>query len=77
LYARPRVRFETAVTAVVFYPFYAIAQTAAMAVGYLNWISYRLVGRRVYRDHYQSSLGREGTPLLGGAATPSSAGAAE
>jgi hypothetical protein len=59
------MRLFTAVTAVVFYPFYAVAQTAAMSVGYLNWLSYCLVGRRIYRDHYTSVLGREGT-LAGG-----------
>jgi hypothetical protein len=59
--ARPSVRFATAATAIVFFPLYAAAHTVAMAVGYLNWLSFCLIGRRVYRDHYQGSIGREGT----------------
>jgi hypothetical protein len=76
VYARPPVRFTTAVTAVVFYPFYAIAHTAAMAVGYLNWLSFCAIGRRIYRDHYAASMGRENEPLFGSIAAPSSSEAA-
>jgi cellulose synthase/poly-beta-1,6-N-acetylglucosamine synthase-like glycosyltransferase len=63
-YARPAVRPATAAIAVVFYPFYAAAHAAPMAVGYLNWFSYCLVGRRLYRDHYEASIGSESTPVL-------------
>jgi cellulose synthase/poly-beta-1,6-N-acetylglucosamine synthase-like glycosyltransferase len=59
LFARPPVRLSTALTAVLFYPFYAAAQALPMAVGYANWISYRLIGRRLYRDHYQQTIGAE------------------
>ncbi len=35
------------------YLFYAITHIAPMTVGYTNWISMKLWGRRVYRDHYE------------------------
>jgi cellulose synthase/poly-beta-1,6-N-acetylglucosamine synthase-like glycosyltransferase len=35
------------------YLFYAITHIAPMTVGYTNWISTKLWGRRVYRDHYE------------------------
>lgn len=51
-YLRPRARLSTLLMAVSFYLFYAMANAAAMGVGYLNWFSIRLTGRRVFRDHY-------------------------
>lgn len=66
-YARPRVRLATALTAVAFYPFYAVAQIGAMAVGYLNWLSYCAFGLRIYRDHYEAVIGLEGTGARGSA----------
>ncbi len=56
-YLRPRARATTLLLAVTFYLFYAAANAAAMAVGYLNWFSLRLIGRRVYRDHYTGAEG--------------------
>lgn len=35
------------------YTFYALGQILPATVGYANWISMRLWGRRVYCDHYQ------------------------
>lgn len=35
------------------YLFYAITHIAPMTVGYVNWITVKLWGRRVYRDHYE------------------------
>jgi hypothetical protein len=35
------------------YPFYALFQVLPATVGYVNWLTLRLWGRRVYRDHYQ------------------------
>jgi len=35
------------------YLVYAITHIAPMTVGYANWISMKLWGRRVYRDHYE------------------------
>jgi cellulose synthase/poly-beta-1,6-N-acetylglucosamine synthase-like glycosyltransferase len=35
------------------YLFYAIAHIAPMTIGFANWIAMRLLGRRVYRDHYE------------------------
>jgi len=34
------------------YFLYAVAQVVPASVGYFNWLSLRLLGRRVYRDHY-------------------------
>ncbi len=34
------------------YPLYAIAHVVPATIGYLNWFTLRLWGRRVYRDHY-------------------------
>jgi hypothetical protein len=36
------------------YPLYALAHIVPSTVGYLNWLTVRLWGRRVYRDHYQT-----------------------
>jgi cellulose synthase/poly-beta-1,6-N-acetylglucosamine synthase-like glycosyltransferase len=35
------------------YLFYAITHIAPMTVGYANWLTMKLWGRRVYRDHYE------------------------
>lgn len=35
------------------YLFYVLAHIIAATVGYLNWFTLRLWGRRVYRDHFQ------------------------
>ena len=47
--------------AVPFYFFYALAQTLPITLGYLNWLSLRLIGRRIYRDHFDddATLRRE------------------
>jgi cellulose synthase/poly-beta-1,6-N-acetylglucosamine synthase-like glycosyltransferase len=37
------------------YTFYALSQIIPATVGYANWFSLRVLGRRVYRDHYQSA----------------------
>jgi cellulose synthase/poly-beta-1,6-N-acetylglucosamine synthase-like glycosyltransferase len=63
-YARPPIRLSTAIVANVFYPFYAAAHALPMAVGYLNWLSYCLVGKRLYRDHYDKSIGSESIRAL-------------
>ncbi len=48
-------RAERAYTApiVPLYLFYALVHIAPMSVGYANWIAVRLIGRRLYRDHYE------------------------
>ena len=35
------------------YLFYALTHIAPMTVGYANWVTMKLWGRRVYRDHYE------------------------
>ena len=37
------------------YPLYALAHIVPATIGYLNWFTLRLWGRRVYRDHYQAT----------------------
>ena len=37
------------------YVFYALLQIVPATVGYANWFSVRLLGHRVYRDHYQAA----------------------
>jgi cellulose synthase/poly-beta-1,6-N-acetylglucosamine synthase-like glycosyltransferase len=56
---RLRLRPTTWLIAVPFYPCYAALQVAPAVLGYLNWLSLRWTGRRVFRDHYtaDSELG--------------------
>ena len=35
------------------YLFYALVHIAPMTVGYANWIALKLIGRRLYHDHYE------------------------
>ena len=35
------------------YPLYTLVHLVPATVGYVNWFTFRLWGRRVYRDHYQ------------------------
>lgn len=70
VYARAPIRLTTAVVAITFYPFYAVAHSLPMAVGYANWLSYCLVGKRLYRDHYSSRIGSERVRALDSAAAP-------
>jgi cellulose synthase/poly-beta-1,6-N-acetylglucosamine synthase-like glycosyltransferase len=59
------------------YAFYVFFLVVPISIGYLNWISVRLLGRRLYRDHYQdeaSLLGevhgsRNGSAKTGGRAS--------
>jgi len=37
------------------YLFYALAHIVPMTVGFLNWVTLGVWGRRMYRDHYESS----------------------
>jgi hypothetical protein len=38
------------------YPIYAILHVIPATIGYLNWVALRLMGRRIYRDHYEPAL---------------------
>lgn len=42
-----------------FYFFYSLLQIAPMTIGFLNWVSLRLFGHRLYRDHYSKNTGLE------------------
>ncbi|HVY82333.1 MAG TPA: glycosyltransferase family 2 protein [Steroidobacteraceae bacterium] len=56
-------RAERAYTApiVPLYLFYAIAHIAPMTVGFANWMALQIIGRRVYRDHYDVDRRNEAT----------------
>ena len=41
-----------------FYGMYALLQYLPATVGYLSLLSWRFLGRRLYADHYEASLGR-------------------
>ncbi len=49
-----RERLKSLAT-VPFYFFYGLLQLVPVAVGYINWLSCRLGGRRLYADHYDSA----------------------
>jgi hypothetical protein len=49
----PKSERAYAAPIVPLYLFYALVHIAPMTVGYANWIALRLVGRRLYRDHYE------------------------
>ena len=49
----PKSERAYAAPIVPLYLFYALVHIAPMTVGYANWIALRLIGRRVYRDHYE------------------------
>jgi cellulose synthase/poly-beta-1,6-N-acetylglucosamine synthase-like glycosyltransferase len=42
--------------AVPVYFFYSVLHTVPITVGYLNWFTLRLLGRRLYSDHFQEDL---------------------
>jgi cellulose synthase/poly-beta-1,6-N-acetylglucosamine synthase-like glycosyltransferase len=48
-------RAERAYTAPVvpLYLFYALVHIVPMSIGFANWLSLKLIGRRLYRDHYE------------------------
>ena len=48
----PRAERAYAAPIVPLYLFYAIAHIVPMTVGFANWMALQIVGRRVYRDHY-------------------------
>jgi hypothetical protein len=50
----PKSERAYAAPIVPLYLCYAIVHIAPMTIGFANYISLRLVGRRIYRDHYES-----------------------
>lgn len=63
----PKAERAYAAPIVPLYLFYALVHIAPMSVGYLNWIALKLVGRRLYRDHYEPEAGErepQGGPSL-------------
>jgi len=53
----PKSERSYAAPIVPLYLFYALVHIAPMSVGYLNWIALKLIGRRIYRDHYEPEPG--------------------
>lgn len=51
--AVPRGERRALVPIVPLYFFYALAHVVPVSVGYANWLSLRLRGRRLFADHYQ------------------------
>jgi hypothetical protein len=49
----PKSERAYAAPIVPLYLFYALVHIAPMTVGYANWIALRLIGRRIYQDHYE------------------------
>ncbi|HEY6514709.1 MAG TPA: glycosyltransferase family 2 protein [Steroidobacteraceae bacterium] len=53
----PKSERSYAAPIVPLYLFYALVHIAPMTVGYANWVALRLIGRRLYRDHYEPAPG--------------------
>jgi cellulose synthase/poly-beta-1,6-N-acetylglucosamine synthase-like glycosyltransferase len=62
----PKSERAYAAPIVPLYLFYALVHIAPMTVGYANWIALRLVGRRLYRDHYEPDAIELPEPRSGG-----------
>lgn len=50
----PRAERPYAAPIVPLYLFYALVHIVPMTIGFANWVTLQLLGRRVYRDHYES-----------------------
>ena len=61
----PKSERAYAAPIVPLYLFYALVHLAPMSVGYANWIALKLLGRRLYRDHYEPEMSERGA-LQGG-----------
>ena len=50
----PRAERAYAAPIVPLYLFYALVHIVPMTMGFVNWVTLQFLGRRVYRDHYDS-----------------------
>jgi hypothetical protein len=50
----PRAERAYAAPIVPLYLFYALVHIVPMTVGFGNWVTLQFLGRRIYRDHYDS-----------------------
>ena len=50
----PRDELRRVARVIPVYFFYALLQTVPTTLGYLNWITLHVWGRRAYRDHYEA-----------------------
>jgi cellulose synthase/poly-beta-1,6-N-acetylglucosamine synthase-like glycosyltransferase len=55
----PKSERAYAAPIVPLYLFSALVHIVPMTVGYANWIAVRLIGRRLYRDHYEPAEGTQ------------------
>jgi cellulose synthase/poly-beta-1,6-N-acetylglucosamine synthase-like glycosyltransferase len=62
----PKSERAYAAPIVPLYLFYALVHIAPMTVGYANWVALRIVGRRLYRDHYEPEPSAQPEELHGG-----------
>ncbi len=62
--AVPRAERAYAAPIVPLYLFYALVHIAPMTVGYANWIALKVIGRRLYRDHYEPESAVNGSAPL-------------
>ena len=58
----PKAERAYAAPIVPLYLFYALVHIAPMTVGYANWIALKLIGRRLYRDHYEPERSESSEP---------------
>ncbi len=65
LISRPRLSADRYLLAVPLFFFYALAHLIPTGVGYLNWLTLRLAGRRVFDDHYDAAPRLNGAPNQG------------
>jgi hypothetical protein len=52
----PKAERAYAAPIVPLYLIYALVHIAPMTVGYANWIALKVIGRRLYRDHYEPEI---------------------
>jgi cellulose synthase/poly-beta-1,6-N-acetylglucosamine synthase-like glycosyltransferase len=50
----PKAERAYAAPIVPLYLFYALVHILPMTIGFVNWVTLQFIGRRVYRDHYES-----------------------
>jgi cellulose synthase/poly-beta-1,6-N-acetylglucosamine synthase-like glycosyltransferase len=50
----PKAERAYAAPIVPLYLFYALVHIVPMTIGFVNWVTLQFLGRRVYRDHYES-----------------------
>jgi hypothetical protein len=57
----PKAERAYAAPIVPLYLFYALVHIVPMTVGFVNWVALQFIGRRLYRDHYESDANLRAT----------------